>query len=117
MHQYNFPGYSTGGPKPPSNPRQKRSVTELFAESASSVIQAENSHMQSEWYPEVLLSSNGCIFVASTCKLIQSEACIRNSDGSIERVERMEPVDIQFHLISRAWKEELPQGVLETQSN
>ena len=68
MHQYNFPGYSTGEPKPPRSPGRREIGHGALAERALlPVIPSEEEFPYAIRVVSEVLSSNGSSSMASTC--------------------------------------------------
>lgn len=68
MHQYNFPGYCTGEPKPPRNPGRREIGHGALAERALlPVIPGEEEFPYAIRVVSEVLSSNGSSSMASTC--------------------------------------------------
>lgn len=68
MHQYNFPGYSTGEPKPPRSPGRREIGHGALAERALlPVIPSEEDFPYAIRVVSEVLSSNGSSSMASTC--------------------------------------------------
>ena len=97
MHQYNFPGYSTGEPKPPRSPGRREIGHGALAERALlPVIPSEEEFPYAIRVVSEVLSSNGSSSMASTCgsclALMDSGVPIKKpvsgiAMGLIERVE------------------------------
>lgn len=97
MHQYNFPGYSTGEPKPPRSPGRREIGHGALAERALlSVIPSEEEFPYAIRVVSEVLSSNGSSSMASTCgsclALMDAGVPIKKpvsgiAMGLIERVE------------------------------
>ncbi len=110
MHQYNFPGYSTGEPKPPRQPRRRKIVRHSLKSAISLAIWRRGIPIcKPEWYRRFYLRSRIHLRYGINLRLLpcsdgcrcSNQACIRNSDGSNrESPKRMEAVDMQFYLIS-----------------
>ena len=97
MHQYNFPGYSTGEPKPPRSPGRREIGHGALAERALlPVIPSEEEFPYAIRVVSEVLSSNGSSSMASTCgsclALMDAGVPIKKpvsgiAMGLIERVE------------------------------
>ena len=97
MHQYNFPGYSTGEPKPPRSPGRREIGHGALAERALlPVIPSEEEFPYAIRVVSEVLSSNGSSSMASTCgsclALMDAGVPIKQpvsgiAMGLIERVE------------------------------
>ena len=97
MHQYNFPGYSTGEPKPPRSPGRREIGHGALAERALlPVIPSEEEFPYAIRIVSEVLSSNGSSSMASTCgsclALMDAGVPIKKpvsgiAMGLIERVE------------------------------
>ena len=97
MHQYNFPGYSTGEPKPPRSPGRRRIGHGALAERALlPVIPSEEEFPYAIRVVSEVLSSNGSSSMGSTCgsclALMDAGVPIKKpvsgiAMGLIERVE------------------------------
>ena len=97
MHQYNFPGYSTGEPKPPRSPGRREIGHGALAERALlPVIPSEEEFPYAIRVVSEILSSNGSSSMASTCgsclALMDAGVPIKKpvsgiAMGLIERVE------------------------------
>ena len=97
MHQYNFPGYSTGEPKPPRSPGRREIGHGALAERALlPVIPSEEEFPYAIRVVSEVLSSNGSSSMASTCgsclALMDAVVPIKKpvsgiAMGLIERVE------------------------------
>lgn len=97
MHQYNFPGYSTGEPKPPRSPGRREIGHGALAERALlPVISSEEEFPYAIRVVSEVLSSNGSSSMASTCgsclALMDAGVPIKKpvsgiAMGLIERVE------------------------------
>ena len=97
MHQYNFPGYSTGEPKPPRSPGRREIGHGALAERALlPVIPSEEEFPYAIRVVSEVLSSNGSSSMASTCgsclALMDAGVPIKKpvsgiARGLIERVE------------------------------
>lgn len=97
MHQYNFPGYSTGEPKPPRSPGRREIGHGALAERALlPVIPNEEEFPYAIRVVSEVLSSNGSSSMASTCgsclALMDAGVPIKKpvsgiAMGLIERVE------------------------------
>ena len=97
MHQYNFPGYSTGEPKPPRSPGRREIGHGALAERALlPVIPSEEEFPYAIRVVSEVLSSNGSSSMASTCgsclALLDAGVPIKKpvsgiAMGLIERVE------------------------------
>lgn len=97
MHQYNFPGYSTGEPKPPRSPGRREIGHGALAERALlPVIPSEGEFPYAIRVVSEVLSSNGSSSMASTCgsclALMDAGVPIKKpvsgiAMGLIERVE------------------------------
>ena len=97
MHQYNFPGYSTGEPKPPRSPGRREIGHGALAERALlPVIPSEEEFPYAIRVVAEVLSSNGSSSMASTCgsclALMDAGVPIKKpvsgiAMGLIERVE------------------------------
>lgn len=97
MHQYNFPGYSTGEPKPPRSPGRREIGHGALAERALlPVIPSEEEFPYTIRVVSEVLSSNGSSSMASTCgsclALMDAGVPIKKpvsgiAMGLIERVE------------------------------
>ena len=100
MHQYNFPGYSTGEPKPPRSPGRREIGHGALAERALlPVIPSEEEFPYAIRVVSEVLSSNGSSSMASTCgsclALMDAGVPIKKpvsgiAMGLIERVEEDE---------------------------
>lgn len=98
MHQYNFPGYSTGEPKPPRSPGRREIGHGALAERALlPVIPSEEEFPYAIRVVSEVLSSNGSSSMASTCgsclALMDAGVPIKKpvsgiAMGLIERVEK-----------------------------
>lgn len=97
MHHYNFPGYSTGEPKPPRSPGRREIGHGALAERALlPVIPSEEEFPYAIRVVSDILSSNGSTSMASTCgsclALMDAGVPIKKpvagiAMGLIERVE------------------------------
>ena len=97
MHQYNFPGYSTGEPKPPRSPGRREIGHGALAERALlPVIPSEEEFPYAIRVVSEVLSSNGSSSMGSTCgsclALMDAGVPIKKpvsgiAMGLIERVE------------------------------
>ena len=97
MHQYNFPGYSTGEPKPPRSPGRREIGHGALAERALlPVLPSEEEFPYAIRVVSEVLSSNGSSSMASTCgsclALMDAGVPIKKpvsgiAMGLIERVE------------------------------
>ena len=97
MHQYNFPGYSTGEPKPPRSPGRREIGHGALAERALlPIIPSEEEFPYAIRVVSEVLSSNGSSSMASTCgsclALMDAGVPIKKpvsgiAMGLIERVE------------------------------
>ena len=97
MHQYNFPGYSTGEPKPPRSPGRREIGHGALAERALlPVIPSEEEFPYAIRVVSEVLSSNGSSSMASACgsclALMDAGVPIKKpvsgiAMGLIERVE------------------------------